>query len=167
MRVRVVSAADEVGEREGAVIDVQMLDLQSDRTDEPGRGAGAGDALARGHAQGSYDSGELRRLDAIQLVIAANDQGYDALVVPIDQQRLDARRCRDLEKPGQLFDGARARRGDLLQRLRGSGPGLRRRKCRGRLEVGCVFVAVGENDRVLAGSRQYVEFLRDVTPDCA
>src|SRR5580658_2384963 len=160
-----VRAADEIGERERAVIGVHAA-LEADRTHRARVGGGRrAYPLGARHPQGAKDAGELLRLDGVQLVVAAQHQRHDLIVLTVDDQGLHAARRLDPEDLRQLRDGAHARGRHAAQRLVRSGPRAGRRHRRGGLETRGVIVAVGEHDRILAGRREHVELLRDVAAD--
>jgi len=99
-------------------------------------------------------------------MVTADNQGDDVAVAAVDQQRLDAARRIHAQLRGELGDGACVRGGYLGQRFCG-----RRARRAGRdggrhLQIGGVIIGIGEDDGVLSGVREDVEFLGCGAADC-
>ena len=71
MHVETVRSADEIGEGERCVVRIHRTG-ETARTEIPRFTAGGRDhRFTRGHAQGARDTGQLLRLDSVQLMVAA------------------------------------------------------------------------------------------------
>ena len=84
---------------------------------------GLAHALRARHAQRSGDPGQFLRLDRVQLVIAAQDEGDHIARAAFDQQRLHAPRRRDFEKLRELGNGAGMRVGTFASACEAAGRG--------------------------------------------
>jgi hypothetical protein len=102
-------------------------------------------------------------------VIAAQRQRHQRrrLARAIHHQRLDQACLGHAEERRDVGDGVLPGSGDHHARLGGLRARLSRRQRLGLLDVGGVITGVAERDRVFAGIRQHVEFVRFAAPDAA
>ena len=100
-------------------------------------------------------------------MVAAEHQRDDVPGRPVHQQGLDALRGAHAQLCAQLCDGARVGRGDFGQRLAGRAARRAWRQSGRGFQIGCVIVAIGERNRILAGFGQHVKFLRGAAADAA
>src|SRR6185312_12095050 len=152
-----VRAGDEVGHRQCRVIHVDPA-AQADDANVAGLGAGRLPHILRArHLQRTDDTGQLLRLDGVELVITADDEGDHRVIHTVDNQRLQTSRRLDLQKARQVFDGLRTGRRDLLELLHWGRPRLAWRQRDGGFQVSRVVITVREGNRVFARVGEDVE----------